>query len=65
VVDVPITFRDRVAGESKLTMKQNVLYLQQLLGLYLFKYPATLLLVVAFLLAIASSLAHAAMTTPL
>ena len=34
VVDVPITFRDRVAGESKLSMKQNVLYLRQLMGLY-------------------------------
>ena len=36
-VDVPITFRDRVAGESKLSMKQNVLYLRQLAGLYFFK----------------------------
>ena len=25
VVDVPITFQDRVAGESKLSMKQNVM----------------------------------------
>ena len=32
MVDVPITFRDRIAGESKLSFKQNVLYLQQLLG---------------------------------
>ena len=26
VVDVPITFQERVAGESKLTMKQNIEY---------------------------------------
>ena len=26
VKDVPITFRDRIAGESKLSMKQNFLY---------------------------------------
>ena len=43
VVDVPITFRDRVAGESKLSMKQNVLYVQQLIVLYLDSYvpPST------------------------
>ena len=29
VVDVPITFRERVAGESKLSMKQNVEYQRQ------------------------------------
>jgi dolichol-phosphate mannosyltransferase len=33
--DVPITFQDRTAGESKLTMKQNILYVQQLIGLYI------------------------------
>ena len=31
VADVAITFRDRVAGESKLTMKQNVEYVSSLL----------------------------------
>ena len=53
VVDVPITFRDRVAGESKLTMKQNALYLQQLAGLYWAKFPMAIvaLLVVALALA--------------
>ena len=35
VEDIGITFRERVAGESKLTMKQNLYYLQQLLALYL------------------------------
>lgn len=41
VVDVPITFQSRVAGESKLTMKQNVYYVQQLLSLYIDVAPAT------------------------
>ncbi|KAH8061836.1 dolichyl-phosphate beta-D-mannosyltransferase [Aureococcus anophagefferens] len=43
VVDVPITFRERTAGESKLSPKQNVEYLQQLASLYLFAYRKTLL----------------------
>lgn len=34
VEDVPITFCERVAGESKLSAKQNVLYVQQLIALY-------------------------------
>jgi dolichol-phosphate mannosyltransferase len=34
VRDVPIVFRERVAGESKLTMKQNYQYIQQLAALY-------------------------------
>eukprot|EP00511_Aplanochytrium_stocchinoi_P004376 CAMPEP_0204833060 /NCGR_PEP_ID=MMETSP1346-20131115/15627_1 /ASSEMBLY_ACC=CAM_ASM_000771 /TAXON_ID=215587 /ORGANISM="Aplanochytrium stocchinoi, Strain GSBS06" /LENGTH=236 /DNA_ID=CAMNT_0051965317 /DNA_START=79 /DNA_END=786 /DNA_ORIENTATION=- len=34
VVEVPITFRDREAGESKLTAKQNILYLIHLAHLY-------------------------------
>lgn len=40
VVDVPITFQSRIAGESKLSMKQNVLYIQQLAALYWDRYPA-------------------------
>ena len=43
---MPITFRDRVAGESKLSMKQNVLYLQQLAALYLDLYLVPILLLV-------------------
>jgi len=31
---MPITFREREAGESKLTMKQNFQYLEQLASLY-------------------------------
>ena len=38
IADVPITFCERVAGESKLSMKQNVLYLRQLASLYVFKF---------------------------
>lgn len=39
VQEVPITFRDRQHGESKLTMKQNALYLMHLAHLYWFAYP--------------------------
>ena len=38
IVDVGITFQERVAGESKLTMKQNIEYLRQLKSLYIFKF---------------------------
>eukprot|EP00466_Bigelowiella_natans_P015959 jgi/Bigna1/92149/estExt_fgenesh1_pm.C_40042 len=39
VQDVPIMFQDRVAGESKLSTKQNFLYLMQLASLYFHRYP--------------------------
>ena len=39
VIEVPIQFKDRIAGESKLTMKTNVLYVQHLWRLYRFKFP--------------------------
>ncbi len=38
VVEVPIHFEDRQFGESKLTLKQQLLYLQHLRRLYVFKY---------------------------
>jgi dolichol-phosphate mannosyltransferase len=38
VVEVPIHFEDRRFGESKLTFKQQLLYLQHLRRLYMFKY---------------------------
>eukprot|EP00656_Telonema_subtile_P010159 TRINITY_DN14854_c0_g1_i3.p1 TRINITY_DN14854_c0_g1~~TRINITY_DN14854_c0_g1_i3.p1 ORF type:complete len:263 (+),score=75.35 TRINITY_DN14854_c0_g1_i3:95-883(+) len=38
IQDVPIIFDERVAGESKLSMKQNFLYVQQLLALYWDRY---------------------------
>jgi dolichol-phosphate mannosyltransferase len=40
VVEVPIHFSTRHAGESKLTLTQQLLYLQHLLRLYRFKYRA-------------------------
>ncbi|GBG28732.1 Dolichol-phosphate mannosyltransferase [Hondaea fermentalgiana] len=51
IKDVPITFRDREAGESKLTMKQNLYYLQHLAHLYWFKYAPLVVLVLLFILA--------------
>lgn len=39
VAEVPITFTDRLHGESKLTHRQRVEYLQHLLRLYRFKFP--------------------------
>jgi dolichol-phosphate mannosyltransferase len=38
VVETPIHFEDRRFGESKLTMKQQLYYLQHLRRLYIFKY---------------------------
>lgn len=37
IVEVPIIFRDRTVGMSKLSMKQNLEYLVQLAELFLFK----------------------------
>ncbi len=39
VVEVPIEFSDRLHGRSKLTLKQQLLYLIHLARLYRFKYP--------------------------
>ena len=50
--EIPIVFRDREAGESKLTMKQNLLYLRQLVGLYWAVYPLGVILVILALLAV-------------
>jgi dolichol-phosphate mannosyltransferase len=38
VVEIPIHFEDRRFGESKLTLRQQLLYLQHLRRLYIFKY---------------------------
>lgn len=59
VCDVPITFRDRVAGESKLTMKQNFYYLRQLFSLYTFKFPAAFVVLLAVLVGVLSFLCGA------
>mmetsp|Transcript_22978 Transcript_22978/g.50266 ORF Transcript_22978/g.50266 Transcript_22978/m.50266 type:complete len:270 (+) Transcript_22978:268-1077(+) len=54
VADVPITFQERVAGESKLSGKQQVLYLRQLASLYVFKFGwMRVFLVVLLLLSVA------------
>lgn len=44
VVEVPIHFADRVAGESKLSLRQQLRYLRHLARLYAFRYPRTMLL---------------------
>lgn len=50
VRDVPIMFQDRVAGQSKLSAKQNVLYLLQLGSLYVDRHPLGSVAVVLLLL---------------
>ena len=52
VQDVPITFQERVAGESKLSMKQNVLYVRQLASLYVFKFGLVTMVSVLLLLVV-------------
>jgi dolichol-phosphate mannosyltransferase len=56
VQEVPIQFRDREAGESKLSMKQNVLYVQQLVALYWFKFWIAIVLCLALCLYFVSTL---------
>ena len=53
--------RDREAGASKLTMKQNVLYLRHLAHLYAFAYPKTLALALAALVALAAAVVRLAL----
>ena len=38
VVEIPIHFRTRVRGKSKLTLKQQLLYLRHIYSLYLHKW---------------------------
>ncbi|EDQ85777.1 uncharacterized protein MONBRDRAFT_11614 [Monosiga brevicollis MX1] len=59
VQDVGITFRERVAGESKLTMKQNVQYLEQLAMLYWDRYAPILVLLLVAILVVLYLLANA------
>ncbi|KAJ1460897.1 nucleotide-diphospho-sugar transferase [Pelagophyceae sp. CCMP2097] len=49
VVDVPITFCERTHGESKLSAKQNVEYVQQLAQLYAHKFAAPVAMFAALL----------------
>lgn len=53
VADVPITFQSRIAGESKLTMKQNIYYVQQLIGLYWDRSPVLFIFVILLALVFA------------
>ena len=41
--EVPIVFTDRLYGDSKLTVWQQLLYLQQICGLYWFRFPVAVL----------------------
>lgn len=50
VEEVPIEFSDRLHGKSKLTLRQQVEYLQHLGRLYRFRYPALAPLLVVMLL---------------
>jgi len=50
VKDVGITFQDRHEGESKLTMKQNVEYVRQLMNLYWDKFGIFLVLLLLLFL---------------
>eukprot|EP00276_Gloeochaete_wittrockiana_P014170 CAMPEP_0184335490 /NCGR_PEP_ID=MMETSP1089-20130417/4049_1 /TAXON_ID=38269 ORGANISM="Gloeochaete wittrockiana, Strain SAG46.84" /NCGR_SAMPLE_ID=MMETSP1089 /ASSEMBLY_ACC=CAM_ASM_000445 /LENGTH=249 /DNA_ID=CAMNT_0026660177 /DNA_START=20 /DNA_END=766 /DNA_ORIENTATION=+ len=52
IQEVPIIFRDREHGESKLTMKQNILYVCQLFGLYFAKFQLLIIAVILLLLPI-------------
>lgn len=54
IAEVPIVFKDRLCGESKLTVRQQLLYLWQVGGLYWFRFPLAVagvaVLVVVFLI---------------
>jgi len=58
IKEVPIQFRDRQAGESKLSMKQNLLYLAHLARLYWFMYPILVILLILSLLVIGIGFAY-------
>ncbi|OVE77892.1 hypothetical protein BVX99_01330 [bacterium F16] len=50
ITEVPIHFENRIEGESKLNMKHQLEYLFHLHTLYLFRYPFTYILIIAFFL---------------
>lgn len=56
VVDVPIMFQERLHGESKLSMKQNFEYVQQLVNLYVDRYGMLLATICAIMILILMSL---------
>eukprot|EP00051_Salpingoeca_urceolata_P008266 m.104712 g.104712 ORF g.104712 m.104712 type:complete len:167 (+) comp15660_c0_seq2:269-769(+) len=59
VKDVGITFQERAAGESKLTMTQNVQYLQQLAALFWARYAVVIVIAVLVALYVLYLLAKA------
>jgi len=56
VQDVAITFQERVAGESKLTMKQNIQYLEQLAVLFWDRYAPVVVMMLLVVLWVLYSL---------
>ena len=60
VVDVPITFQSRIAGESKLTMKQNIYYVQQLTALYWDQSKVLFILAISMVMYVALVIARTA-----
>jgi dolichol-phosphate mannosyltransferase len=56
VVEIPIEFSDRLHGRSKLTLKQQWLYLVHLARLYCYRWPALTWLTPLLLLLIAGAL---------
>lgn len=53
VAEIPITFVDRIAGESKLSAKEQIKYLQHLRRLYIYKF-GTMMELIQFLVVGAS-----------
>ncbi len=51
IAEVPIEFSDRLHGESKLSMQQQLLYVKHLLHLYRFRWPVAMPAAVVIVLA--------------
>ncbi len=60
VAEVPIEFSDRLHGESKLTLTQQLLYLQHLYRLYRFRLPWLLPMAVLVCIAAVAFIVYAA-----
>merc|ERR1719238_800253 len=58
VRDVPITFQDRVAGESKLSASQYRFYVEQLAALYWDRFGVLLIVFLLVVLAVLASIAR-------
>lgn len=57
VIDVPITFQDREAGESKLSAKVYIYYIIQLIKLYIHAYFWLLILLVCMVIGLLAKVA--------